>query len=62
MCACGITNKLKCFCYTINMVTVTGCSEMEVQKKVVCFAPSAFWLATEDMKAMGGCSQQNLVH
>jgi hypothetical protein len=46
----------------MNMVTVTGCSEMEVQKKVVCFAPSAFWLATEDMKDMGGCSQQNLVH
>ncbi len=62
MCACGITNKSKCFGDTMNMVTVTGWSEMEVQKKVVYFAPSAFWLATEDMKDMGGCSQQNLVY
>ncbi len=54
------TNKLKCFCDTVNVVIVTGCIEMEVQKKVLCFVPSAFWLAAEDMKDMGDVLNKTL--
>jgi hypothetical protein len=33
---------------------------MEVQKKVLCFVPSAFWLAAEDMKDMGDVLNKTL--
>ncbi len=43
----------------MNVVIVTGCIEMEVQNKVLCFVPSKR-LAAEDMKDMGDVLNKTL--